>query len=225
MRADLRRRLEAAARVRDFLRAHQTDGVGEGLGLAKLEELLGRAEALASQQRAGVAAERYATEQRRGVREALQKKVLVYLRVVGEVAAQQNAELAGQFRLPPSNASTYELLTMGRTLLEKATPHKELLVQLGMAEGVLDELGTTLDEFERTLEATRAGRRDHVGATADLLKVLSQITEQVKLLDGVVKYRFGDNAELMGAWASARNVLGPFRSKTEPEAGGEPKAA
>ena len=43
MRAQLRRRLEMAERVRDFLRAHKTDGVGEGLGLAKLEELLQRA--------------------------------------------------------------------------------------------------------------------------------------------------------------------------------------
>ena len=39
MRAQLRRRLEMAERVRDFLRAHQTDGVGQGLGLAKLGRL------------------------------------------------------------------------------------------------------------------------------------------------------------------------------------------
>jgi len=37
------------------------------------------------------------------------------------------------------------------------------------------------------------------------------------LLDGLVRYRFGDNAELMGAWASARNVHGPVRSKGEAE--------
>jgi len=43
--------------------------------------------------------------------------------------------------------------------------------------------------------------------------------EQVRLLDGLVKHRFGDNAELMGAWASARNVVGPFRSKVGPEVG------
>src|SRR6266849_1921409 len=54
MNAQLRRRLEMAGRVREFLRAHKTDGVGEGLGLAKLEELLTRAEVLASQQRSGV---------------------------------------------------------------------------------------------------------------------------------------------------------------------------
>jgi len=40
----------------------------------------------------------------------------------------------------------------------------------------------------------------------------------VRLLDGLVRYRFSDNAELMGAWASVRDVLGPFRSKSEPPA-------
>ena len=39
------------------------------------------------------------------------------------------------------------------------------------------------------------------------------------MLDGLVRYRFGENAELMGAWASARNVEGPFRSNAEPSAG------
>ena len=39
------------------------------------------------------------------------------------------------------------------------------------------------------------------------------------MLDGLVRYRFGENAELMGAWASPRSVGGPVRSKAEPEAG------
>src|SRR5712691_10173082 len=56
--AIVRRRLEMAARVRDFLRTHKTDGVGEGLGLAKLEDLITRAETLATQQRGGLVAAR-----------------------------------------------------------------------------------------------------------------------------------------------------------------------
>src|SRR2546427_375719 len=124
MNAQLRRRLEMAGRVREFLRAHKMDGVGEGLGLAKLEELLTRAEVLASQQRSGVV-------------------------------------------------------------------------------------------------ATRAAKREHIGASADLEAVAAEVAEQVKVLDGLVRYRFGDDAELMGAWASARNVLGPFK----PKAGDQPKAA
>ena len=51
--------------------------------------------------------------------------------------------------------------------------------------------------------------------------------EEWNLLDGLVRFRFGENRELMGAWASARNVLGPFKPKAEPGAGGSqtPKAA
>ena len=39
MNATLRRRLERAVRVRDFIRAHRTDGAGEATGLTRLEEL------------------------------------------------------------------------------------------------------------------------------------------------------------------------------------------
>src|SRR5207249_1220979 len=75
MNAQLRRRLEMAGRVREFLRAHKTDGVGEGLGLAKLEELVQRAEVLASQQRAGLVATRSTSKHRKTLRRALQSKL------------------------------------------------------------------------------------------------------------------------------------------------------
>src|SRR5712664_1106195 len=155
MRAQLRRRLEMAERVRDFLRTHQTDGVGQGLGLAKLEELLQRAQVLAGQQRVGVAMTRQATKHRMEVRRALQNKILRYLRVVGRVAAKQNGELANQFPLPPSNASDKALVTAAQATLEKATGQKDVLVSLGMSPQVVDDLGKALGEFERSLEATR----------------------------------------------------------------------
>jgi hypothetical protein len=51
--------------------------------------------------------------------------------------------------------------------------------------------------------------------------VAAEIKKQVRVLDGLVRFRFGENAELMGAWASARNVLGPSKAKD----GQTPKAA
>jgi hypothetical protein len=227
--AVIRRRLEMAERVRDFLRAHQTDAVGEGLGLAKLEELLQRAAELVKQQKIGLAMTRSATRHRRDVRKALQRKILRYVRVVGAVAAKEKGELSNQFPLPPSNASQKDLLASAQATLEKATAQKDLLVSLGMSPQVLDDLARVLGEFEQTLEATREGRREHAGASADLEAIGSEISEQVRLLDGVVQYRFGDDAELMGAWHSARNVLGPFKPKEQqaPGEGGSqtPKAA
>ena len=230
MRAQLRRRLEMAERVREFLRAHNTDGVGQGLGLAKLEELLERAKVLAEQQVVGVAVTRRATQHRNEVRRALQSKILRYLRVVGRVAAKQNGELADEFPLPPRKATHEALLTAARATLEKATAQKDVLVSLGMSQKVLDDLARAVSEFERTLEASRAGRREHAGASADLEAIGAAIAEQVKLLDGVVQYQFGDDVELMGAWASARNVLGPFKPKEQQQSPGEggsqtPKAA
>jgi hypothetical protein len=209
-----------AVRVRDFLRAHRTDGVAEGAALARLEELVQRAEVLTAQQRAGIVATRAATEMRAEVRRALRGKLLMYLSAVGGVAANENLELGAQFRVPkvgPNQA----FVTVARGMLEKATEHKELLVKRGMSEALLTDIAAAIAEFEQTLEATRAGRLEHVGASADLRAVMSEITEQVKVLDGVVRYRFGDNPELMGAWASAHNVLSRSPAKPEPQVGDE----
>ena len=214
MNAILRRRFEMAMRVRDFLRAHPTNGVAEGTAFARLEELLKREETLAAQQRAGVVASRASTEQRVQVRRALQGKLLKYLAAVGAVAAKENVELGAQFRLP-LHAANHAFLTVARGMLEKATAEKDLLVSRGMSETLLDDLALAITEFDKTLEATRAGRRDHVGASADLRAVASEVRDHVRLLDGLVRYRFGNNVELMGAWASARNVEGPVKSHAE----------
>jgi hypothetical protein len=225
MNAVLRRRLEMAVRVRDFLRAHRTDGVGDEKALGSFEELVDRAEALAAQQRAGVVAARSSTVQREELRRSLHTTLLRYIAAVGQVAAKENLELVSQFVPPSSGTSQQSFVTTARGILEKATAHKDLLVSRGMSDKLLEALAAALDQYEQTLEATRAGRRDHVGASADLKAVGVEIAEQVKVLDGLVRFRFGDNPELMGAWASARNVLGPFRSKPEPGAGETPGAA
>ena len=41
---------------------------------------------------------------------------------------------------------------------------------------------------------------------------MAEVSDQLKMLDGLVRYRYGDNVELMGAWGSAYSVVGPFRS-------------
>ena len=211
MNARLRRRLERAERVRDFFRAHLMKEELERAALARLEALIERAQVLATQQRTGVAVTRAATKQRGLVRRALQRKVLRYLAVVVQLAATSRVEIE-LFRLPRISLSNMAFLTLARAMLEKATAHKEELVRRGLPEGVLREVAAGIAEFEQTLEATSAGRREHVGAGVDLRSVMAQISKQVQMLDSIVRYRFGDNAELMGAWESARSVFGATSS-------------
>ena len=231
MNAVLRRRLDMATRVRDFLRAHKTDVVGEGLGLAKLEELVQRADGLVARQRAGIAAARASALQREGIRDTLQTALLRYLKAVSQAAANENSELVAQFQMPHLNVSHRVFVAAVRGLLGKAKEQKDLLVSHGMQPSLLDDLEASVAEFEKTLEVTRAGRRDHTGATADLEAVAAEIARQVRVLDGLMRYRFRTNAELMGEWAGVRNVLGPIRTKVQQEpaapAGGSqtPKAA
>jgi hypothetical protein len=144
MNAQLRRRLEMAGRVRDFFRAHKTDGVGEGLGLAKLEELITRAEVLDAQQRAGLVVSRSSAKQRRELRHALQSKLLLYLRALGALVETEHGELAVQFQFPPSNSSHQALVTAARGMLEKATAQKDVLLARGMPPALLDDLAATL---------------------------------------------------------------------------------
>ena len=219
MNTYLRRRLEMAARARDFLRAHQTEVESEKMALARLEELLQRAELLDAQQQTGVEATRLAKVKRDELRRTLQSTLLSFMAAVATVAARENTDLLLKFRIPPRGASNQAFLSAARGILVKATAQREVLVSQGLSAGLLDDTAATLAEFEKTMEATRSGRRDHTGAVSDLQRVAVEIIERLKLLDGLVRYRFGDNAELMGAWVSARNVLGPFRSRSERDAG------
>ena len=219
MNGALRRRLEMAARARDFLRAHPTEEAGEAAALARLEELLERANVLDEQQQSGLEATRLAVVKRDELRKKLRSTLLGFLSNVAAVAARQNSDLMIKFRLPRPGASNQAFLSAARGIMVKVTNQRDTFVSQGLSASLLDDMAATLTEFENTLEATRAGRRAHTGASSDLRRISTEIVEQVRLLDGLVHYRFGANAELMGSWISARNVLGPFKSKAEPNAG------
>lgn len=206
-----------AARVCEFLRTQQKQDEGEEPALIRLEQLIARAQALAAEQRAGLVASRSATAQRVEIRREVQAKLLHFLVAAGVVAAHDHLELAEQFHLP-SSGSHQAFLTAARGMLQTATAQKELLVKEGMKASVLDDLSAALLDFEKTMEASRVGRRLHTGASAELQAIAADIVERVRLLDGLVRYRFGDDAQLMGAWASARNLLGPFRPRSQPAA-------
>lgn len=219
MNALLRKRLEMAARVRDFLRAHRTEVESEAVALTHLEELLQRAQALDAQQQNGLVATRAATIKREELRRILKRTFLKFLAGVATVAAKANTDLLVQVRLPRHGASNQAFLSAARRILVKATVEKDLLIGQGLSATLFDDLAQALTEYEQSLEATRAGRRDHTGASSDLRRVASEVSEQVRLLDGLVHYRFGQNAELMGSWNSARNVVGPSKSHVQPDAG------
>jgi hypothetical protein len=69
------------------------------------------------------------------------------------------------------------------------------------------------------------GRLAHVGASAELDTVADEIVQVVNVMDGLNRFRFTHEPELLAAWESASNVFATPRSAdTEPESGVTPPA-
>ncbi len=87
-----------------------------------------------------------------------------------------------------------------------AEEQKELLVQEGMQATLLDDLGKMVSEVETVTEGARTGRRDHIGARADLDVITAELLKQVKVLNRITRYRFGMNPEMMAEWKAVKQV-------------------
>lgn len=210
-----------AVRVRDFNRAHPSDDPTLIKVVAALEDRLARADALAIQQRDGTLEQHGSIVRRQELRLLMRSELLPQLVRAGERAVDQRPELAGFFRMPEPNCPNKVFLTAAQAMYARALEVKDLLAELGMSAAMLDDLGRSVAEFETVTVAAHEGRRDHVGASADLKTVADEIVGLVALLDGLNRYRFRNDAELLAAWQSAAEVVGPFRAKpAEPAADG-----
>src|SRR5439155_20613870 len=95
-------------------------------------------------------------------------------------------------------------------MLEQGQAGRELLAKHGLAATLLDDLAAAVEQFDAAVAETNEGRRDHVGARAELDAVSDEVMHLVEVLEGLNRYRFGGGAELRAAWESAREeVAGP----------------
>ena len=221
-----------AKRALDFSRAHRDPSPGYAAAVTRLEERLARAQQLATQQREGILEVRFSTEQKRDLRRQMRRGELAHLSGVADIASADLPELAQKFALAPSRSPYLAFRTAARSMAAEAEARKELLVKNGLAETVLESLTGALDEFDHAIERGNEGRRQHVGASAELDTVSDELLQIVRMMDGLNRVRFASDSESLAAWESASNTLGPARSSKPapppsqpPTSGGEIKPA
>jgi hypothetical protein len=220
MNFSIRRKLDMAGRVRDFCRTHPVQNSGHTAAVARLEERLARAEALARQEVAGRLAVTGAVVSKEQLREEIHK-TLGLLAGLARPAAQEEAELAVGFARPRTKLSHQAFLTRARVSAANGAAHREVLIRYGMPETFLDELGGALDNFERALNEKHNGRAAHVGARAELEAVTSEIMLIVRQLDALNRFHFRKDAESLAAWKSARDVAWPAQEREAPPVDGD----
>ena len=214
MNAKTRSKIEMGLRVLRFSQAHPDPSPGYAAALADLEAGLTRAQQLADRQQQGIAAFRGANQQKRFLRRKMRTQ-LGHLARVAERAAKEVPELRAKFVPGPGALSYQSFRTAARTMVAEATGNKELLVRYGLADTVLDSLTQNLQRFEQLLEQAADARRQHVGASAELDVEGDETVNTVKVMDGLNRSRFGEDAEVLAEWTSASNVIGPSRSVAE----------
>jgi hypothetical protein len=228
MDAHSRRRVEMGTRALEFSRAHPDSEPGTADVVARLEQLIARANETAAAQRDGIIHVAAASARKGELRRAMLVPI-AHLAEVGRAAAREEHELGKTFRFRP-DASTYlAFRTAARGMASAAQEHREVLAKYGLAQSVLDEFVQMLDQFDAAVALGNDGHTAHVGATRELRAVSTEIFRTVRVMDGRNRQRFADQEQLLGSWISASTVLGTPRPGTESEggtpAGGEVRPA
>jgi hypothetical protein len=209
MNISVRRKLDMARRVRDFCRTHPSQNQGHIAAVARLEERLARAEALAQQQISGQQTVSGAIANKEELRMEIHKTIAL-LAGLAKPAAKEEPELAAGILRPDVNGSHLAFLTRSRVAAATASAHQDLLVKYGMPEGFLEELDAALDHYEQALNQQHAGRATHVGATAELEAVTADLMLTIRQIDALNRFHFRQNTESLHAWKSARDVAWPI---------------
>ena len=82
---------------------------------------------------------------------------------------------------------------------------------------MLQSLSQSLDQFDQAVGQETDGRRAHVGNERGARRHGGRLTQVVRLMDGLNRYRFADDPNSLAEWESASKVVGPPRSS-----GGKP---
>ena len=95
-----------------------------------------------------------------------------------------------------------------RTLLDKGVAQRELLLQHGLGETLLDDLRQAVNELDASEEETVASMQRHILARSELRRLSVQVMQLIGILDGINRYRFAREPQLLAAWDRAKHVVG-----------------
>ncbi|MGH7582318.1 MAG: hypothetical protein ACREL5_03720 [Gemmatimonadales bacterium] len=210
MQSNFRRIFSMAGRALGFATANPSSDASYTALVGRLKDAVAKADVLAVQQNDGDAGERSALSQRMQLRRDLEVVMIPHLIQVASFAAETQPELTKAFRRPLRGIPNRALIAVGKSLIAAAQPYKDLFLSLGLGNTFFDDFTAALAQFDVLTDTAHSGRRDHVGARAELEVLAKECLRMVKVLDGTFRVRFKNDPESLAAWMSSRNLPGPF---------------
>jgi hypothetical protein len=146
-------------------------------------------------------------------------ELLRYLSRVGDAAAKVRPELALRFKLPALNTPIPTFVHAVRAMIGVAEAEREVLAGVGLSEAALAALKREVAELEQTIKTSGTARAEHVGASSSLADVTREVLNLVGMLDGLNRYRYRGNPELLAEWELATHVRAAPRRHLADEEG------
>jgi hypothetical protein len=212
MKGKTRRKLEMGARAFLFSCVYPDPSPGYQALLARLEDRLKRATDLALQQRNGMSDVRAAAASKRDLRRMVRRAHLAHLAQVARMAEREIPELRHLFVLRRGTIPYLTFQSTAHGMAAEAENRREVLVQYGLADTVLESLARALEDFDRAAQRGRQGRLAHVGASAELDVIADEVVAIVKGMNGVNLVRFAHQPELLASWESVSHVAATPRA-------------
>jgi hypothetical protein len=200
--------MEMGVHARDFNRTNPLTDANHALVLNELEETIKQMEALAAQQVTGIVSRGSSSVRRKEIRQRLNDGLLRHLVTVANAAAEERPELIREFRMPSTSLSHTVYRTVARTLLDKGVAQRELLLKHGLGDTLLEDLRLAVDELDASVEETVASKQRHILARTELRRLSDEVMQLVGVLDGINRYRFAREPQLLAAWDRAKHVVG-----------------
>jgi len=219
MKRRIRRKFEMADRVLVFNQNHPSTDSGLAPLFDGLAERVAHATVLEQANEEARSRGRAGNLRRGQLRRRLTAGLLRLIAQVGQAAAQEDPSLAGLFQPVLWKTPGRSFSAAAEALVAAAKDHLDLLTRHGFTQALLDEATAMVTEYAQLTAQASAAQQARIQAGAELERVGGEIGDLVARIDGLNQHRFGDDPEVLAAWRSARNIIGPSR----PAHGAEPE--
>lgn len=202
-----RRRYDMFVRVKQFGTENAADFPDRTVGATQFEEInavVDSLDQLAGDQAAGFGDARFSFAGKKSARENIRDD----LSEINQTAHSMNYQfpnIAEKFRMPRGN-NDQQLLAAARAFHTEAAPLESEFIAYGMPTDFLADLLADIETFEAALGTTGEAVDSHVEATAEIDEAIRRGMIAKRILDGVVKNIYRNNAGKFAAWTSASHI-------------------
>lgn len=200
-----RRRYEMLVRVKQFGIDNAADFTG--IATAKFEEIgdkVDNTEVKSAAQQAGFGQAAQQFEVKDTARENLRDEMSAIARTARSMEYSFNG-ISEQFRFHRS-LTDETLLARGRAFAAAAVARQADFIAYGLPATFIADLTAAADAFEVTFATAASATADQVAATAETAGFIREGLIAKRVLDGIVRNRYGDNPGKLAAWLSASHV-------------------